>query len=229
MASLAQLLAAHESILVLDAASTRTHAGLLRRDGPAVWHQSAGESGQLIFELTEACLRETGMKHSDVRAFIFCAGPGSMLGVRTVAMALRTWQTLQPRPAYAYHSLVLLAHELVRTSVPRPFTVIADARRDSWHAVAVDHKGAVEPLRRVAQAALETVVAPLWQSDSFRAWSQPPQPVQNCAYDVAQIFARHAEADLFTVAQTPDAFQHEAPEYKKWSAQMHSVESLRRP
>lgn len=222
MLSLAQLLAHHGCILVLDAVSTTVHVGLWRRDKPAVWHASEEESGRAVFKLTGQCLRDAGATLADVRAFAYCAGPGSMLGVRTVAMTLRTWQALEPRPAFAYLSLPLIALELARTT-PAPFAVIADARRDTWHTVAVDAAAGPGPLQRLPAAALAADSIPLWQPAALRAWAAAPRPAAACAYDVPHLLDRHRDAPLFTETPAPDAFQHEAPEYKKWSAQVHSA------
>ena len=49
----------------------------------------------------------------------------------------------------------------------------------------------------------------------------PPRPAAICGYDLATIFPKTAEIDFFRAVEAPDAFQHDAPEYKKWSAQVH--------
>ncbi len=221
MATLAQLLAAHGCILAVDAASTTVQVGLLRSGHAPLWRASPDEAGKALFALADETLRAAGLTLADVRAFVFDAGPGSMLGVRTVAMALRTWQALAPRPAYQFQSLALLAHELARTG--QTGAVIADARRDTWHLIEFTAPDRITPLRRVPSAELAATATPLWQPTAFRAWSKPPRAAQDCAFDLAALFAAHADADLFTATDTPDAFQHEAPEYKKWSAQVHSA------
>lgn len=221
MASLAQLLAAHGCILVVDAASTSVQVGLLRAGQPPLWRSSPDEAGKALFALADDALRAAGLTLADVRAFAFDAGPGSMLGVRTVAMALRTWQALAARPAYQFQSLALLARGLAHAG--HTGAVIADARRDTWHVVAFGAPDRVAPLRRVPAAELAADSAPLWQPAAFRAWSPPPRATQDCAFDLAALLAAHADADLFHATDAPDAFQHEAPEYKKWSAQVHSA------
>lgn len=221
MATLAQLLATHDCILVIDAASTTVQVGLLRTGQPPLWRSSPDEAGKALFTLADDVLRSTGLTLADVRAFAFDAGPGSMLGVRTAAMALRTWQALAARPAYQFQSLALLASELARTG--QSGAVVADARRDTWHVVEFTAPDRVMALRRVPSADLAATATPLWQPAAFRAWSQPPRATQDCAFDLAALFTAHASADLFTATDTPDAFQHEAPEYKKWSAQVHSA------
>lgn len=222
MPSLTQLLTSHQRLLVLDAASTRVQVGLLRMDRPACWRNTADEAGTGVFTGTKALLKEAGLKLADIGAFVFCEGPGSMLGTRTIAMALRTWSVLQPRPAYAYQSLAV-AGRLAWTQSPRTFAVIADARRDTWHVQNISAAGALSPLQRVSAG--ELPAGELLTPENFRAWAPPPRPALSCSYDLAKIFPALAEGDYFRPVDAPDAFQHEAPTYKKWSAQVHSSAS----
>ncbi len=224
MPSLNQLLTQHGCLLVLDATSAQVQVGLLRPTRPAIWHVATTEAGTGLFAGTEACLRDAGVGIGDVGAFIFCEGPGSILGIRTVAMAIRSWQTIntRPCPAFLYQSLSLLAHELARNITAVPCAVITDARRETWNCVVIDTHRATSPLQRLAATDTAALPGTLWQPSAFRAWAQPPRPTQDCAYDVAALLAAHANAELFAPTDAPDAFQHTAPDYKKWSAQIHS-------
>lgn len=221
MPSLTQLLASHGRLLLLDAASSRVHVGLLHSGVPALWHTSAQEAGIGLFAGVDAVLKSSGLGLSDIGAFVFCEGPGSMLGTRSVAMAIRTWQTLSPRPAYRYQSLRLLAHDLHRADPGSSFALIADARRDTWHCVISNAQG-VQPLRRAPSAEIAAMSEGLIMPADFRLWATPPRPATICPYDVAAMVHTHSDADLWTATDVPDAFQHEAPEYKKWSAVGHS-------
>jgi len=222
MPSLTQLLASHGRLLLLDAASSHVHVGLLQTGAPAVWHSSTQEAGIGLFAGVEAVLKSGRLGLPDIGAFAFCEGPGSMLGTRTVAMAIRTWLALQPRPAFHYQSLILLAHEIRRANKSATFSIITDARRDTWHCVTSTATG-IQPLRRIAVTELAALEGDLFQPTAFRAWATSPRPVKDYAYDVAALLATHAEDDLCTATDAPDAFQHEAPEYKKWSAVGHSA------
>ncbi|HKB58110.1 MAG TPA: peptidase M22 [Lacunisphaera sp.] len=218
MPSLTQLLTSHGRLLLLDAASQRVQVGLLQPDAPAVWHATMQEAGIGLFSGAESVLKSAGFGLPDVGAFVFCEGPGSMLGIRTVAMALRTWQVLKPRPVYAYQSLAI-AGQFAWTQQARGFAVIADARRDTWHVQSVGADGRMPPLQRLPAAGLPA--GELLTPENFRAWVQPPRPAAAGGYDLAKIFPAIADGEFFHAAAAPDAFQHGAPEYKKWSAQIH--------
>lgn len=219
MASLAKLLADHGSLLVLDAASTAVQAGLLRTGADPVWAAPPGDAGTALFAGADSVLTRAGVAPDGVGAFVCCEGPGSMLGIRTVAMALRTWTALRPRPVFAYASLGLAAAGHASVAPGRPFAVIADARRDSWHCVEVDSSGRSGPLRRLATSALPA--GELVQPENFRTWSRLDRTVAACAYDVGRLLATLPDLDLFRPVEAPDAFQHETPDYRRWTPQVH--------
>lgn len=219
MPSLTQLLASHGRLLVLDAASQRVQVGLLQPGAPAIWHGSMSEAGLGLFSGAAAVLKCAGLGLPDIGAFVFCEGPGSMLGIRTVAMALRTWLVLQPRPVYAYQSLALAGQFAWSRNRGKSFSVLADARRDTWHVQSVGADGRMPPLQRVPAAGLPA--GELLTPENFRAWAQPTRPVATSSYDLAGVFPAIANGEFFHAVDAPDAFQHEAPEYRKWSAHIH--------
>jgi len=226
MPSLSPLLIRHDRLLVLDAASLRVQVGLLRPGQPALWRSSAAEAGRGIFICTQELLGEAGLALDAIGGFLFCEGPGSMLGIRTVAMALRTWQMLRPRPAYAYQSLAVAGHFEWIEGGHRAFSVITDARRDTWHCQQVEADGRLPALQRLAAAELPPGewVTP----ENFRAWAPPPRPAATCSYDLARIFSALGDGDFFRAIEAPDAFQHDAPAYRKWSAQIHQAAPVTR-
>lgn len=211
MPSLRQLLAAHAPLLLIDAASARIQVGWLAQDAPARWANSTDEAGVGIFRGVEAL----GVDPGTAGALVFCDGPGSVLGVRTAAMALRIWHELKPRPLFAYHSLSVVAAALNRPGT----TVIADARRDSWHGVAATVPPG--PLRRIASADLVTA-GELVMPEGFRHWTPLPGNVALTPYILADLLPRVADQEsLFRPTDAPDAFLHEEPSYAKWTPQLH--------
>lgn len=211
MPSLRQVLTAHAPLLVIDAASSRVQVGWLEAgDGAGRWASSEEESGIAVFGGIERL-------RVDVAAaggFVFCDGPGSILGIRTVAMALRTWTTLKPRPIFAYGSLALVGHSLPGREV----TVIADARRDAWHTF---RHG--DGLRRVPNAEL---AGPLVMPEGFRNWTALPERVRPTPYSVSALLVATTEYDLLRPTREPDAFLHEEPSYVTWTPQIHRAPLL---
>jgi tRNA threonylcarbamoyladenosine biosynthesis protein TsaB len=203
--SLRQLLAAHAPLLLIDAASARVHAGIFAPDGSSRWAASDDEAGTAVF----CCVAELGADPGAVGAFLFCEGPGSVLGVRVAAMALRIWRAEAPRPVFAYRSLVLVARAVDRPEVG----VIADARRDLWHHAARDGT-----LQRLPPGDL---TGTLLMPEGFRHWSPLPPGVDRVPYDVPDLVRRTIDADLFAESREPDSFLHEEPRYAAWTPKMH--------
>jgi len=225
MPSLSQLLTNHGTLLLVDTASTTTQVGVLRNGKSAIWHKSTDEAGTAIFASTEIVLREAQATLECIQAFVYCEGPGSMLGVRTAAMTLRTWLVLQARPAYSFQSLALAGIFAWSQSAAREFAVVADARRSTWHVQTVQGNGGLPPLRRLL--ATEMASGEYLMPENFRSWAPPPHPVARCSYDLAVILPAIAGHELFQAASSPDAFQHAAPEYKKWEARIHQADPAR--
>jgi tRNA threonylcarbamoyladenosine biosynthesis protein TsaB len=207
MPSLSQILRDYSPLLLVDAASERVQVGLLDAGAPPRWASRVQESGVGIFE----CLDELGMEIDSVRSFAFCEGPGSILGIRTSAMALRMWNVLRPRPLFSYFGLAVVARAAGRPGVG----YIADARRGLWHR---QYMGG--PLERVPAAELTGELA---TPEGFRRWEPLPAGAAGASYDLAALFALPAvaSADLFREAPQPDAFLHQEPTYAKWTPQIH--------
>jgi len=218
MSSLRQMLAAHPTILLIDSASTCVQVAVLRRDHDPVWIAQTGEAGEQVFAAVNEILARTNLSLEAISAFVFCDGPGSVLGIRTAAVALRTWRMLRERPTYAFCSLTVVAHALTLVLNKRDFAVIADARRDSWHHVAVDATGTISNLHRLPTAAL---TGALVMPDGFRSWSPLPAYMETTPYSLAALLPALVDVDLFYEAAEPDAFLHEEPSYKTWTPQVH--------
>ena len=207
MQNLTQILAAYPSVLVLDAASEVVQVGWLRADAAPTWVESRETAGIGVFRAIQAL----NLPLFGVKAFIFCEGPGSILGIRTVAMAIRTWQADASRPAFAYSSLALASVASGRPGL----SVIADARRAHWH-----HYQPETGLTRVPAEALgESLATP----DGFKAWSPRPPGVLSVPYSVKDALAAHPEYPFFRETEAPDAFLHEEPAYAGWTPQIHKA------
>lgn len=192
-------------VLLIDAASSEVQVGLLTAEAPARWHTSTEESGIAVFQ----GVQKLGVDPNTIAAFAFCEGPGSVLGIRTVAMALRTWRVFRPRPVFAYSSLALVAHALGNLEIG----VIADARRESWH-----HYRIGQGLKRIPSSELR---GELVMPEHFRHWSALPAQVKTTPYSLAELLPKIWDIDLLHETNSPDAFLHEEPSYVTWTPQIH--------
>ncbi|MDF9832957.1 tRNA threonylcarbamoyladenosine biosynthesis protein TsaB [Ereboglobus sp. PH5-5] len=206
--------------LLIDSASARVQLALLRADNDALWETQTGEAGTAIFSCAEKLLARASLKLDGVAAFVFCDGPGSVLGIRTAAVALRAWRVLRERPVYSYCSLALAARFLAKTENARNLSLIADARRDTWHHVGIDAGGRVSALRRVPTSELDGALA---MPEHFRNWTPLPPDVRVTPYALETMLSALAGEPLFAPAPEPDAFLHEEPVYQTWTPRIHQA------
>ncbi len=204
MKSLAEVTAT-ESAVLIDCASSVIQVAILEPSGEARWAKSTEEAGLGLF----SCLEDLSIEPPRAASWIFCTGPGSILGIRTAAMALRTWGVLRSAPIYGYLSLTLVAHAQSGEEVP----VIADARRDSWHVFT-----RTAGLRRVPAAEM---TGPFITPAGFRHWSPLPAGTTEVSYDLRELLPRVWQSPLLSPCPEPDAFLHEQPSYVTWTPAIH--------
>lgn len=216
MPSLRQLLALHPTLLGVDTCSTRVEVALWLGSTNLPAHVVAidGEASAALPAAVAQVLAAAGRGVRELDAVAYCAGPGSVLGVRLAAATLRAWRAVRPELAlYSYLSLPPLAF------AHPGLTIVADARRDTWHAVRPDAPHAV---LRLATADL-AAAAPLATPAFFRRWSALPTGLTpaELPWSAATLLAAAPDQDFFQAAPEPDAFQHEAPSYVAWTPHVH--------
>lgn len=213
MISLQQVLREHGPVLLVDTASEVVHGGWWPVVGEPRWTQQAQEASGGLF----AALAELDVDLATVGAFVFCEGPGSNLGIRTAAVALRTWNVLRPRALFGYRSLELFA----TAGAARGKTLIVDARRQHWYALTVSTAGEAGPLERLAPDQLRP---PLAAPSGFRHWSPlPAVEPETLPYAVPELWTGAMDRPLLRPTPEPDALMQEAPSYAAWTPQVHQA------
>ena len=137
-------MSAPEPCLVLDgSARAGVRVGVL--SGGRWVGQGISADGALegLFGCVETALADAGLKLDDVRSFALCVGPGSVLGIRIAALAVRSWSALSPRPIFVWESLAGIARSALSAGEKGPFLVAAESRLKRWHALEVAVDGAL--------------------------------------------------------------------------------------
>lgn len=151
-------------------------------------------------------------------AFVFCAAPGSILGIRTCAMAIRMWTALRARPVCTYHALELLA--AARGKADEAF--IADARRGRWHwarsGVPAEVLAEEDLAARAAKDGLN-----LATPENFRTWAALPPQVRAARYNIGELWTTAAPLPLLSFTSEPDARIIAEPSYARWTPRLHQA------
>jgi tRNA threonylcarbamoyladenosine biosynthesis protein TsaB len=115
-----------ETVLAFDTSAAHCAAALLLPDGQVLSRLELMEKGQAerLMSLMQSLLADAGLNWRDVTRIAVGTGPGNFTGVRIAVAAARGLALGLGVPAIGVTRLEALAHGL-----PRPLTVIEDARR----------------------------------------------------------------------------------------------------
>ena len=137
-------MSAPEPCLVLDgSARAGVRVGVL--SGGRWVGQGLSPDGALegLFGCVEVALAEAKLKLGDIRSFALCVGPGSVLGIRIAALAVRSWSALEPRPIFIWESLAGIARSALTVGEQGPFLVAVESRLKRWHVLEVSADGSL--------------------------------------------------------------------------------------
>lgn len=214
------------SYLLLDASSPNAViAARLDKTG-RVWADFSEEPAaalESIFSATEKVCPQF-----DPAGFLFCEGPGSILGIRIAAAVIRGKNALgKPLPVLAFQSLRLTATLLLRAfPQTKNFVVLAESRMNAWNLLAVENGVPAAQFREVKTPELPTCAqGKVFLLPQRRAI---PPPVETTPVNPAellkndpQVFAENPEL-LHECGNLPDAINTaSASGYVKWSPERH--------
>lgn len=208
-----------EPCLVLDGSARHgVRVGVLQ--GGRWIAEAHSDEGALeaTFACAEKALASAGLKFADLHSFAVCVGPGSMLGIRVTAMAVRTWATLQPCEVWVWEPLVALAAAVRLRGEVGAFSVVSESRLKRWHVVSVDAAGLSSPAR---ECEVEQVAA--LSGRILTTVIQAPQvlPVAQVVPevwpDLPKVFA---QASVLRLEPKPEAL-NAAADFATWSGERH--------
>jgi tRNA threonylcarbamoyladenosine biosynthesis protein TsaB len=208
-------------ILVIDTASTDTHVGVGSTAGSWSWNASPEESGTALFRGVNSCLRKRQVALGSIRTVIFCEGPGSMLGIRTAAMAIRTWATigvLTDAPVLAYSSLALAAKGIASEPDFERTAVAIDARRKSWYCLN-SHQSpeSSREIRRIPVDESATIASVVFLPKGFPIWNPRPVGWRDCAYEPKWLESQEVRDAVVHPVDRPEALLIDPPVYQRWT------------
>jgi len=214
---------APEPCLVLDgSARAGVRVGVL--SGGRWAGQGVSPDGALegLFGCVEAALAEAKVPLAEVRSFALCVGPGSVLGIRIAALAVRSWSALAPRPVFVWESLAALARSALAVGEQGPFLVAVESRWKRWHALEVAADGSLGAPFEAEAAQLNASGRRLFACGEVAAAALPahiavPPPWSDLPALLAQpgFLREEARPDALNVAQ----------DFATWSGERHRADA----
>ena len=222
------MLPTNKASLVIDGSGIAVFAGLLDTDNQ--WLAKAESEGnplEELFPLIEAVLTESALSLTDIGSYIYCMGPGSILGLRLCAMAIQTWARLYPKSAqyYRYNSLQLSAHALLyATPDLEDALIVSDWKKGVWNALYIrnGHVGATEIIDDSALISWENLIYHLPQR---KGWQSPPNNVQTLRYDPSIIDAIRDAEGLLQITEHIEIYGSGINTFQKWTPIRHQAQT----
>ena len=214
--------------LVIDGSGSKVFAGIL--DAENRWLVKLERDGsplEELFSVIEAVLTESGLSLTEIGSYIYCMGPGSVLGLRLCAMAIETWARLYPKSAqyYKYNSLQLSAHALLyATPDLKDALIVSDWKKGAWNALYIrgGHVGANEVIDDGALNDWENLIYHLPQR---KGWQSPPDKVQTLIYDPSILDAIHDAEGLLQITDRIELYSSGINTFQKWTPTRHRAQT----
>lgn len=215
-----------EQSLVVDGSGASVFAGLLGTNGKWVARNSEVVSPlEGLFPVVEKVLQSAQLKISDVRNFIYCEGPGSVLGLRLCAMATQTWGYLCDSTInyIAYNSLELTAALAMRDYPDVSHALlISDWKKNAWNSIELV-KGKLGAVTTIDDQSVNSQESkPLFYLPQRKGWQKVPQRANELEYSPQRL----PEAlQLLKKTKTIELYASNMNVFKKWVPQRHRAQS----
>lgn len=211
--------------LLLDASSRPVQVGILHRNRWIAYHKSDSEALDALFSGTKEALTRAGLELTQIEGFIYCQGPGSVLGIRLACMAINCWRSLPPHrhtSLFTYCSLEVAAHLLLAKGLSPPFTVVSDYQRDSWNLLTVEPNRPIGPLRQRKSGEIAALKMPLFYIDHGKQTKSPFSPsTRAVSYHFAEVPEILGRANILQKVYRAAPLQLRQPQYASWEAKRH--------
>lgn len=209
--------------LVIDTSSQTTFVGICHEDTWLSLQRSEEPALESLFILLDKVFEGASLERSDIDAILYCAGPGSTLGVRLACMTLRAWKSIglfKNTPTYSYLSLPLTAAIAeIKHEPNHPFYVITELRKNAWNLLTVSKPATLGTIEEASE--LPDPAGRYFYFPQRRRNPDLPESTTEAAYSIEQLPTVIDHPSLFILTDTPAPWDIKEPTYAKWSAERH--------
>jgi tRNA threonylcarbamoyladenosine biosynthesis protein TsaB len=207
--------------LVIDGCSSTVFTGVLGQNGQwLATSEQAGAPLESLFPSVAATLAAAQLSLAEMRSFIYCEGPGSVLGLRLCAMAIETWSRLYPASAhyYAYNSLQLCAALICADTLGLDRAlIVSDWKKGAWNAVTIQ-QGQPGPTEVVDDRMIANWTGALYHLPQRKGWQKPPAGATTVHYSPQRL--PEALAQLQSTAGV-ELYASGVNVFQKWTPERH--------
>ena len=216
-------------LLLIDSASQRLCVSAFDAKGNLATRVSLDDASLALFPSISDLLSEISLTLEELTAIAYCAGPGSMLGLRTAAMGIRAWEAtgiLDQVSIYSFTSLQIGA-ELVDSQDEGDFLLVTDARRHSWNAIE-RKSGNIGEVKLISNESLEAYPGRIYTLTDFPSWVQPAKTLNQVPYRPEDVFRKPGLIRLLNPAPEIELLSLRKSEFAKWIPKARTSDNLSR-
>ncbi|MDP4777215.1 MAG: hypothetical protein NWR76_04655 [Opitutales bacterium] len=215
---------AHYPALAIDGSGSEVYAGILGADGQ--WLAQSSQTGaplEMLFPTVEATLKEAGLSLTDLRSYIYCEGPGSVLGLRLCAMAIETWSRLNPQSAhcYAYNTLQLCATLLLKDeTLPKRTLLVSDWKKGAWNAVSLTD-GEIGDTSVADDTTIAEWEGAVYHLPQRKGWQKPPANAISLSYTPGRLNELLQSHNFLRPTKGVELYASGVNTFAKWTPDRH--------
>ena len=206
--------------LVVNVEGRRVDIGI---PGSERWEAIESVEGNPVENLAptlRTLLDRSGLHPGDFDAWIYSGGPGSLLGLRSLAMLLATWEvSLRPKTVaqFRFSGMVWAARDIQRKHPGEPFSLISPWRTNAWNVLTVSNLPAEEKNLQVSEGSLHTDLGKCYFLRGERMRSNPPPEATSVQLPSFETLIHHLDSPGFlTETAKVEPILSGTTQYKKW-------------
>ncbi|MGC6423386.1 MAG: hypothetical protein ACON4O_00190 [Lentimonas sp.] len=214
--------------LLVDGSGSAVFAGVLGEDQQwlAKTHQD-GTPLEQLFPTVETTLLAADIELSDLRSFIYCEGPGSVLGLRLCAMAIETWGRLYPKSAqyFSYNSLQFCA-SLIRqeAETDSKALLVSDWKKGAWNAIEIS-SDTISETTVLNDEDIADFAGLVYHLPQRKGWQKPPSNAITLSYTPERLQSLFDDFSWLKATRGVELYSSGVNTFQKWTADRHRAPS----
>ncbi len=211
--------------LVLDSSAPRLQLSLFQGERVIEYKCVTGDAVEHLIESVTDLLKNNRVSISNIDHFVYCQGPGSILGIRIAVMAIKTWVAVKnpskPANVYSYHSLsAALVHLLNKTNTQnQKVAVTAEWKKNYWNVA--ESEGDNTQIQVWDTQKLLDYPDKLYLLPQKKLWTSLPMELPTVDYSIEMLTQPDFRRALLSPADGWPIYTPEAKNYAKWSGKRH--------
>lgn len=212
--------------LALDASCLTTRVALFHNGKLLKQLDSQTNAMESLLTSVQLLIHQQNLTIQTIQGFIYCMGPGSILGIRLSIMAIKTWCAIHKNSKFCVLSFNSLAMAALATSEnlvsdESEFAVISEWKKDHWNGVEVNALKQISQIEVWDRKKTESYQNPLFLLPQRKQWTQNLKNIISVSYDLSLLNCPEVRMKVLQPMKNWEIYTPEVKDYVKWSQNRH--------